>query len=478
MRRFAVWISCLAISMVPTAAHANGVSTHAHISDLAVRELPPGELRDLLSDPEVLQALHSGSVFPDSGYAADHPYGEIAHWEPFTNAYLEWIATEHPPPFTELEDRQRVAFLLGAMSHGMADQVFDSLFMHKIEQNDGMLGDFDRRSEMWLVVEHDPGIAPLTVVLPSTELPSILLASSGESSSPEDFERGMGLIRTAIALIPRLAPAEYEDAWYALPWGATHYYSGLSPDGYLPGSGEGGSIPHIGYVVARYWEVVWERLHHTDSIDRSFVASWPEEGAVNVEVTAGRAESRAMLVFGHAIDGDSFPGSFHVRPAAGGDDVAAHARFQWSNIANAVLVIWDEDLSYDTEYLVELDTDLRMMDGRNLPAPVSVSFHTRCAPDALDDCPPLPEAWVAPSMPPARDAGMRDGGVRLDAPGDAGVEPADSGCACRAGDQAPLSSAYVSLFVLALCWRGLRVRDSIAPCPIERRPRHRARTPT
>ena len=73
------------------------------------------------------------SVFPDSGYAADHAYGEIAHWEPFTAAYLDWIVENHPPPWETLEDRQRVAFLLGAMSHGMADQVYDSLFMHKIE---------------------------------------------------------------------------------------------------------------------------------------------------------------------------------------------------------------------------------------------------------------------------------------------------------------------------------------------------------
>jgi len=279
------------------------------------------------------------------------------------------------------------------------------------------------------------------------ELPGILRASSGEDSVPGDFTRGMGLVQTAIRAIPLLARTEYEPAWEALPWGASHYY-----EPYEPGlGGEGGSLPHLGWVIGRYWQVVWERLHGTDALERSLVATWPEEGAVNVETTAGRAEARAMLVFGHAIDAASFPGSFHLRPV-GGEDVAAHASFQWSGIANAVLVIWDEDLAFDTEYEVELTTGLRTMDGRPLPAPVSLRFRTRCAPEALSDCSPLPEAWVRPDGPPgAPDAGRRDAGVRMDAGVDAGAPAAGGGCSHRAGD-AP--APWWPLLVLGLL--GLR----------------------
>lgn len=436
MRRFFPAV-VLVLFAVTGSARANGITAHAHMSDLAVDELPAGDLRDLLSSPDVLQALHSGSVFPDSGYAIDHAYGELAHWEPFTNEYLEWIVANHPPPWTELEDRQRIAFLFGAMSHGMADQVYDSLFMHKIEQYDGELGDFDRRAESWLVIEHDPHISPLTVFVPSSELPGILLSSSGEASTADDYERGMSGISTAIRAIPLLADSEYEDAWNALPWGATHYYAGVS---------EAGSLQHVAHVISAYWQVVWERLHGTDSLERSLIATWPEEGDVNFETTAGRAESRVMFVFGHAIDSASFPGAFHLRPMAGGPDVAAHARFQWSGIANAVLVLPDEDLAYDTEYVVELTTDLRTMDGRNLPAPVSVAFHTRCAPDALSDCPPLAEPWVRPTMPPPRpDAGMRDAGPRRDVGVDAGAAtpPAGGGCSVRRGGPGALSAVVL-----------------------------------
>jgi hypothetical protein len=441
------WLLPLALLALPATASANGITAHAHISDLAVDSLPPGELRDFLSDPELLQALRSGSVFPDSGYAAGHAYGEITHWEPFTNAYLEWIVANHPPPWTTLEDRQRVAFLLGAMSHGMADQVYDSLFMHKIEQYDGELGDFDRRAEMWLVTEHDPMISPLEVVIFEDELPGILRMSSGEDSVPGDFTRGMGLVQTAIRAIPLLARTEYAPAWEALPWGASHYY-----EPYEPGlGGEGGSLPHLGWVIGRYWQVVWERLHGTDALERSLVATWPEEGAVNVETTAGRAEARAMLVFGHAIDGASFPGSFHLRPV-GGADVAAHATFQWSGIANAVLVIWDEDLAFDTEYEVELTTGVTTMDGRPLPAPVTLRFHTRCAPDALADCPALPAPWVRPDGPPGRpDAGARDAGARMDAGSDAGA--AAEASSCRAGPGRAPAPWWGAALVLALLAR-------------------------
>lgn len=434
-------------------ARANGITAHAHISDLAVLELPPGELRDFLSSPDVLQALRSGSVFPDSGYAASHEYGEIAHWEPFTNEYLEWIAANHPPPWTTLEDRQRVAFLLGAMSHGMADQVFDSLFMHKTDQYDGGSGELDRNAEMWLVIEHDPGVSPLEIFVPSSELPAILAASSTATATPEDFERGMGLVGTGLRAIVLLADADYESTWLELPWAATHYYAGTS---------EGGSLPHIAHVVSRYWQVVWERLHGADSLDRSMIATWPEEGAVNFEVTPGRAEARAMIVFGHAIDSASFAGNVHFRPAAGGADVASHTRFQWNDIANAVLVIPDETLAYDTDYVVELTTGITTMDGRSLPAPVTLGFRTRCAPDRLGDCPPLPEPWTPPTTPPARpDAGVRDAGPRRDAgvrmPDAGPAAPAAATCGCRAGPP-PRSSVALAFAVFALAL----VRSSVS----------------
>ena len=426
MRLFAsVLLAGLAIGLAPSPSLANGVSSHAHMSDLAVQELPPGELRDLLSDPEVLQALRSGSVFPDSGYAVDDPYGEMAHWEPFTDAYLHWIRENHPPPFDTVDDRRRIAFLLGAMSHGLADQIFDSLFMHKIEQYDGMLGDFDLATDMYLLIEHDPGIAPLMEFVPASEVQEVFATRLSYETSADTFVRGMSTVRAGVNIEPLVARSEYDAQWRRLPWAATHYY----------GEAEPGSLPHIATFIARYWQVVWERLHGEDELSRSYLGSWPEEGGVNFEVDPARAEARAMLVFGHAIDNRTFSAETVILRAEDGTVVPSHARFQWSDIANAVLVLPDATLAYDTDYTVELTTGIGFMDGRMLPEPVTLSFHTRCAPDRLSDCPALPPDWEPPANPPPRpDAGVRprpDAGTGMDA--SAAMMTATSGCACRVG---------------------------------------------
>jgi MYXO-CTERM domain-containing protein len=424
-------------------ARANGITAHAHVSDLAVEELPAGALRDLLSDPEVRQALRSGSVFPDSGYAADDPYGELAHWEPFTDAYLRWIVAEHPPPWTELEDRRRVAFLLGAMSHGMSDQVFDSLFMHKTAQYDGSSDDLDVACETFLVIEHDPRISPLSVFLPGAEVQQIFATELGHDTPVETFERGMNTVRMGLVAIPLLADSQYDAYWEALPWSATHYYEGTS---------EPGSLQHIAMFVARYWQVVWERLHGTDALERSLLGTWPEEGGTNFDVDHTRAEARAMLVFGHAIDSASFSADAVVLRHEDGTIVPSHARFQWNDVANAVLVIPDADLDFDTDYTAEVGTGVTTMDGRNLPAPVSVTFHTRCAPDRLADCPPLPEEWAPPAGPPPRpDAGPRP---RPDAgpdPIDAGTADAPSaGCGCHAAGAGGSRGAMLAIGAMLL----------------------------
>ena len=57
-------------------------------------------------------------MFPDVGYAVGDNYGEIAHWESFQAAYLEWIQDTYSRPWTT-EAKQHIAFLMGLGSHGL-----------------------------------------------------------------------------------------------------------------------------------------------------------------------------------------------------------------------------------------------------------------------------------------------------------------------------------------------------------------------
>ena len=116
-------VLCLIWSAV---ALASGQFTHVWMTRHALDHLPEGELKELLTSPEVTEVLINGTMFPDGGYAVNDDYGEIAHWEPIQNSYRDWIAEEYQTPYTK-EAQQHIAFMMGMAAHGMADQVFDAL---------------------------------------------------------------------------------------------------------------------------------------------------------------------------------------------------------------------------------------------------------------------------------------------------------------------------------------------------------------
>lgn len=433
MRRSFALLAVLALGS-PSLVRANGVTAHAHMSDLAIEELPPGELRELMTDPAVHDAYRTGSVFPDSGYAAGDAYGEIAHWEAFTQAYIDWMRREHPAPYETDDERRLVAFLLGQCSHGMADQVFDALLMSRALAFDGDVSSLDESEEYWLVMEHEPGISPLVIWAPYEDLPDVF-AAEREGHRPEvaTIEGGLGRIRGVLNLVQMQARRSYARTWSDSPWAATNYYVEETP----------GSLPFIARIIARYWQVLYERLSGTDSLERSVIGRFPEEGADNHEVDPRRPESRVMIVFGHGIDAMTLTRDNVLLATEAGAVVAANPRFIYgAPFANAVLVDPEETLAYDTTYRVTIGTGVQDLEGRALPAPVVTTFRTRCAADRLGDCPALPEPWTEPSGPPAGDAGPRpDAGPSVDAAdaidasasieGDAGaLVPMPSSCAC------------------------------------------------
>lgn len=460
---FQVVLAVASALIVPLRASANGIVSHMHISDLALRRLPPGELRDLLSDPELVTIYRAGSVFPDSGYAASDAYGEICHWEPFTTAYIRWIREEHGDDLTTLEARFHIAFLMGQASHGLADQVFDSLFMARSTQLDGDSSNLDTAAEGWLVVEHDP-MNQIEAVFDGDAMVDVFAGYpellDGHDPDAATFETGRTQITRAIGAIYAFGWTWYDMYWVEMPWAATHYYEADN----VPGS-----LPHVATFVTEYWQVLWERVHGRDTLGESFLGTWPEDGAVNFETDRDRVESRAMIVFGHGLDRSTFDGNVRLLDSEGAT-VPAEARFIYgSPFANAVLVQANEDLAYDTEYVVEVGTGVRDIDGRAIPEPVSFSFRTRCAPDRLGDCPPLPEEWVRPDdpMPPPRDAGRPrpDGGSDAGADGgdtvvdgglapDAGLESGGGGCGCATSSNGP--SPFLGLAALLLVVRRRR----------------------
>src|SRR5687767_10656700 len=103
----------LAALGAPAGARANGVQAHMYIAELATAELPDGELRSIVTDPELLTVLRTGAFYPDSGYAIDDAYGEWSHWEPFLEADMDVLRARWRGDYSSPEARRDVAFLMG-----------------------------------------------------------------------------------------------------------------------------------------------------------------------------------------------------------------------------------------------------------------------------------------------------------------------------------------------------------------------------
>ena len=156
----------LLASLTASPAQAHGIWGHVHVTGWAVENMPDDDLRRfLLEDPEVFNALLFGAAFADTGYARDEAasraYSEHTHWEPFVEDYIEWMRVNDPPPWNTLESKKRVAFLLGCASHGLQDSIFDSLFLHQVEDRDGAgQSETDPGTDGFLVIDDHVRFTP------------------------------------------------------------------------------------------------------------------------------------------------------------------------------------------------------------------------------------------------------------------------------------------------------------------------------
>jgi hypothetical protein len=94
-----------------------------------------------------------------------------------------------------------------------------------------------------------------------------------------------------------------------------------------------------------------------------------------------------------------------------------------------------EMLQYDHQYRVEISAGVENLIGEESTVPYTYTFRTRCSPELLANCPPLPPPLVAgpiPTEPPP--LGGTDLGVDLGAPPvDMGTTPpASTGSSCSA----------------------------------------------
>lgn len=358
--------------LLAPAALANGQTSHVWITLHALDHLPEGELRELLTRDDLRDALVNGAMFPDGGYAVDHPYGEVAHWEWMQAPYRAWIADTHEQPYTD-EAARHVAFLMGMASHGMADQTYDALFMERARQHDAA-SDWDRSMDEATDVAYAAlygGLVAPPAWIPADALVPLFLDPNGVDVDEETLYDGQFFLGIAIAYVAAASEdpavvADYE-TWF--PWATTHQDAGVDGDPACESE-----------VVARYWQLLWDRLAGDDLLDRPVMTTWPADGGYEHPIEADTVESRVTVAFTRGLHAEEVgPEDFVVRDSAGRDHPFSVDVF-YREASHLVHLIPADDWLVDEVYTVEVLPGVPTWDGDVYATGASFTFSTCPAP--------------------------------------------------------------------------------------------------
>lgn len=391
----------LLATLAPASAHANGQSTHLWITEHAVTHVPEGALAEFLAREELRKMLKNGTMFPDGGYPLDDPYAEIAHWEPFQGAYMNWIGATYELPLSD-EGSEHLAFLLGMGSHGMADQVFDSLYGERVTAYDGAFGDFDTASDLIMMSNREPMMAPGDWV--PYEVFDSLYDGVGYDVDPARMMQGQNLLRIAVNSVAVFSqmPDKVAEAAVPYPWGSQHL---LDPD--VPGA-----PPCEAEVIARYWRVLWA-VAHGQPLPGPVLATMPPDGAANHAIDSSSIESWVTVVFSRGLeDAPLSEASFHVE-AEGGGSIPVTLWHYYGQSAHVVHLRPQQDFAPDTIYTVTIDPGVQTIHGEALDG-----YQFRFSTGAQGPDPIVPE-WP-PDYDPTPEPGDGDGD-----PGDGDGDPGD-----------------------------------------------------
>lgn len=367
----------LALALLP-AALANGQTSHQWISVLAVDALPPGELRDFVSRADVRDVLLNGTMFPDGGYAVGDDYGEMAHWEPTQDLYLEWIVANHPAPFDD-EGARHVAFLLGMMSHGMADQFYDATYMERSKAWDP--------AESWACCSMDEAtdVAYAAVQGPGTVPPKWwpeemlgFVAQNGHTVDADTVDQGQSLLGLAIGYVGAASAIEETVARYAeeFPWACGHQVDPAVV----------GNPPHEAEVVAAYWQVVWDRLHGADGWASPVIATVPADGGWQPVLDSTSVDARLAIVFAKGLEPSTVEAAGAITVATtDGVEVPVAVSVFYRHASHVVNIAPLADWAADTDYVVTVHPGVATWDGLVVAEPITTTFTTRVPPADTGD---------------------------------------------------------------------------------------------
>ncbi len=385
MKRFTAVFCFIIVSGAHCAANAHGINGHVWVTNQAVEYLTDCELINFFSEKEVHNAVQIASAFPDSGYAAKHRYGETAHWEPFTETYIQYLRAKGDDFLSTSEGKKQMAFLMGLSSHGMEDEIFDSIFLLKAAEADTYKGDtqeiLDPATDFMLVSDGHTKLCP-DVYFPGSDLVSVLTSPAiGVPVAQENIERGMFIVKT---LVINLTKTKIRlDTYYRdkLPWARDHYFNADTP----------GSIAFEPFVVTHYLRALWNRLHGKFLEEDILIYSVPAPGQRLLSVNHKSVDSWITLFFGYGILDDTINSENVKLLDSKGKNIPADIKpNRWGgskgSYSRLLQVRPKEDLQPDSEYTVTLSRNMKLITGENMPHKIVFRFKSPCGAESTASC--------------------------------------------------------------------------------------------
>jgi len=383
-------LGTLAAGVAP--ARANGDYSHVWMAVDALRYVEDGALHDLLSRDDMRRMLRNGAMFPDGGYAVGDGYGEISHWEPFHLAYLDWIRFSFEPPWSD-EAARHVAFLMGMAAHGLSDQLYDGMYLTRHAHHDhhgdeaALLG-IDGATDACFALTRG------TMALPEPWVPAEVLAPlydslRGHQVSPETIEDGQRLIVVAImAANDAVAHPEVVDEYMELyPWACGHQDDPAAP---------GSPLTH-GPAIARYWQVLWDRLHGGEGFGQPLSGTF-STGMTGYDVPrdASNPDSWVSFAMPRGLAAATVTPETVTVAAGDGHEHPVDLHVHYGHHSHLVNIKPLEDWGADEDYAVTISPPITSWDGAVLEKNRSFIFSTGSAPlpadtttsDAGDEDPP------------------------------------------------------------------------------------------
>lgn len=353
-------------------ALSNGLTTHCWISTQAVSNLPPGELHDFMSDSDLERFWRNGTMFPDGGYPQGDGYSEIAHWEPFQISYLNWIKENYQYPWPD-EASQHIAFLMGMTSHGMADQSFDAMYMSRawVYDADSDWGQsMDTANDV--VFSSLTGPQPVPEAWVPTDVFIPLFDLQGHTVDSESLYNGQSLVQTAVTWVGSAGQVdELADGYYEqFPWANENLLSETIS----------GAPPIEAELIAEYWQVIWDRLHE-GTVTSKVIRTFPAASDFDHEIDSEDIESRISIVFSKGLlSTDVSEDYFNIQDSSGGFHPVAIDVFYGLN-SHIVHLLPLQDFLENTDYTIQVSSDVPFIDGSTLENDEIFVFTTRSPPN-------------------------------------------------------------------------------------------------